>query len=405
MKTTIEASAPAHHARWRTVLAWVLLTTALVLTPITMTAVWVRNLLLNTDRYVETMAPLATDPAIQTAIATRVTNEVFADQRVQEAIAGKLPDSIDFLAVPAAQALRQTTYNVTLKVTQSKQFATLWNQANRLAHTSVEKALTGNGTVTLNVRNGQIVLDLTPIYAQVAKQLDKTSLGITSRIPFKQLNKTFVLADVSTLQQAQTATRLLDRTANVLPWLVIVMLAVAVFLFKDRRKGLLRVGIGLLIATLLFAVGLALARSGYVNAASQPTAVSRAAQQAVFDTTFRFLRNGNRTIMAVGLVLAVAAALAGASRAALAVRGAFGKVSSRAASEGSEHGVLGGPVSGFVARNLVLLEVITVVVAFCVFAFLAAPSPMTVLWISLATLAVVVVLLVVARAGREARTA
>ena len=397
MTTTIEASAPAHHARWRTVLAWVLLTTALVLTPITMTAVWVRNLLLNTDHYVETMAPLATDPAIQTAIATRVTNEVFADQRVQKAIAGKLPDSIDFLAAPAAQALRQTTYNVTLKVTQSKQFATLWNQANRLAHTSVEKALTGNGTVTLNVRNGQIVLDLTPIYAQVAKQLDKTSLGITSRIPFKQLNKTFVLADVSTLQQAQTATRLLDRTANVLPWLVIVMLAVAVFLFKDRRKGLLRVGIGLLIATLLFAVGLALARSGYVNAASQPTAVSRAAQQAVFDTTFRFLRNGNRTIMAVGLVLAVAAALA--------VRGAFGKVSSRAASEGSEHGVLGGPVSGFVARNLVLLEAITVVVAFCVFAFLAAPSPMTVLWISLATLAVVIVLLVVARAGREARTA
>ena len=251
MTTTIDASAPAHHARWRTVLAWVLLTTALVLTPITMTAVWVRNLLLNTDRYVETMAPLATDPAIQTAIATRVTNEVFADQRVQKAIAGKLPDSIDFLAAPAAQALRQTTYNVTLKVTQSKQFATLWNQANRLAHTSVEKALTGDSNITLNVRNGQIVLDLTPIYAQVAKQLDKTSLGITSRIPFKQLNKTFVLADVSTLQQAQTATRLLDRTANVLPWLVIVMLAVAVFLFKDRRKGLLRVGIGLLMVHLL----------------------------------------------------------------------------------------------------------------------------------------------------------
>ena len=334
MTTTIDTTAPTHHARWRTILAWFVLVTALVLTPITMTAVWVRNMLLDTNHYVETMAPLARDPRIQTAIATRITDEIFADQRVQKAISDKLPHNIDFLAGPAAQALRQATYNVSLKVTQSQQFATLWDKANRLAHGSVERALTGSGNVTLHVRNGQIVLDLTPIYAAVAKELSNTSIGITNRIPFKQLNKTFVLANVSSLQQAQTATRFLNSTANVLPWIVIAMLVAAVLLFKDRRKGVLRVGIGLLIATLLFAVGLALARAGYVTAASQPTAVSRAAQQAVFDITFRFLRLGNRTIMAIGLVLAIAAALAGRSRAALAVRGAFGSLSGKAAAAG-----------------------------------------------------------------------
>ena len=407
MTATATTAVPtaAHHARWRTVLAWVLLTTALVLTPVTMTAVWVRNLLLDTNHYVETMAPLARDPRIQTAIATRVTNEIFADQRVQDALKSKLPDSIDFLAAPAAAALRQTTYNVTLKLTQSKQFQTVWDAANRAAHTSVDKALTGNGTVTLKVRNGQIVLDLTPIYAEVAKRLESTSLGIGARLPLSAINKTFVIANVSTLQGAQTATRALNATANYLPWIVIAMLLAAVFLFKDRRKGALRVGVGLLIATLLFAVGMALARAGYVNAAAQPTAVSVAAQQAVFDITFRFLRAGNRTIMAVGLAIAVVAALAGSSRAALAVRGAFSKVSAKAATEGGEHGVLGGPVSAFVARNLMLLETIVVVIAFGVFAFVTTPSPMTVLWITLATLAVVFALLIVARAGREARTA
>ena len=403
--TTASAVATAPHARWRTILAWVLLTTALVLTPVTMTAVWVRNLLLDTNHYVETMAPLAKDPRIQTAIATRVTNEIFADQRVQDAFKEKLPNSIDFLAAPAAAALRQTTYNVTLKLTQSKQFATLWDDANRLAHTSVDKALTGNGTVTLQVRKGQIVLDLTPIYAEVAKRLQKTSLGITNRLPLSAIDKTFVIADVSSLQGAQAATRALDASATFLPWVVTAMLLAAVFLFKNRRKGALRVGVGLLIVTLLFAVGLALARAGYVNAAAQPTAVSIAAQQAVFDITFRFLRAGNRTIMAVGLVIAVIAALAGASRAALAVRGAFSKVSAKAATEGGERGVIGGPVSAFVARNLMLLETTVVVLAFVVFAFVTTPSPMTVLWITLATLAVVFALLIVARAGREARTA
>jgi hypothetical protein len=400
-----DVATATRHARWRTILAWVLLVTALVLTPITMTAVWVRNLLLDTNHYVETMAPLARDPRIQTAIATRVTNEIFADQRVQDALKSKLPDSIDFLAAPAAQALRQTTYNVTLKLTESKQFQTVWDGANRAAHTSVDKALTGNGTVTLKVRNGKIVLDLTPIYAEVAKRLESTSLGIGNRLPLSAINKTFVIANVTTLQGAQTATRLLDATADFLPWIVIAMLLAAVFLFKDRRKGALRVGVGLLIATLLFAVVLALARAGYVNAASNPTAVSVAAQQAVFDITFRFLRLGNRTIMAVGLVIALVAALAGRSRAALAVRGAFSKVSAKAAAEGGERGVLGGPVSAFVARNLMLLEVIVVVAAFLVFAFVTTPSPMTVLWITLATVAVVIVLAIVARAGRDAQPA
>ena len=104
---TDATTAPKPHARWRTVLAWILLVSAVVLTPITLTAVWVRNELLDTNRYVETMAPLARDPRIQTAIATRVTNEIFADQRVQDALSSKLPDSIDFLAAPAAEALRQ----------------------------------------------------------------------------------------------------------------------------------------------------------------------------------------------------------------------------------------------------------------------------------------------------------
>ena len=169
------------------------------------------------------------DPRIQTAIATRVTNEIFADQRVQDALKSKLPDSIDFLAAPASQALRQTTYNVTLRLTESKQFASLWDKANRAAHASVDRALTGSGNITLKTKNGQIVLDLTPVYAEVSKRLEKTSLGITNRLPFSALNKTFVIADVSTLQGAQTLTRWFDRIADVLPWIVLAM-------FVDRKS-------------------------------------------------------------------------------------------------------------------------------------------------------------------------
>ncbi|MFM7061089.1 MAG: hypothetical protein ACKOZL_07905 [Actinomycetes bacterium] len=405
--TASTASTPTtpKRARWRTVLAWVLLVVGLVLTPVTVSAIWVRNALLDTDHYVETMAPLARNESIQVALATRITNEIFADQRVQDAIAEQLPDPISFLAAPASEALRQTTYNVTLKITQSPQFAKLWDQANRLAHASVERVLTGSGNIKIETKNGQIVLDLTPIYAKVAERLDQTSLGITNRLPLGALNKTFVIADISTIQGAQTATRILDATADVLPWLVVALLVGSIVAAKDRRRGALRVGVGLLLVTLGFAALLALGRAAYVDAVAQPGQISIDANRAVYDISLRFLRLGNRTVMAIGLVVAIAAALAGASRAALAVRGAFTRVSDRAAAEGEQRGVLGGPASAFVARNLLLLEMSVVVLAFLVLSFAPTPSPMTVLWLTLGTLAIVVALLVVARAGRTTRTA
>jgi hypothetical protein len=47
-----------------------------VLAPLSVVAVWTRNQVTNTDRYVATVAPLASDPAIQKAIADQVTAQV-----------------------------------------------------------------------------------------------------------------------------------------------------------------------------------------------------------------------------------------------------------------------------------------------------------------------------------------
>ena len=41
-------------------------------------AVWTKNLVTDTDRYVATVAPLASDPAIQSAVADKITAEIFA---------------------------------------------------------------------------------------------------------------------------------------------------------------------------------------------------------------------------------------------------------------------------------------------------------------------------------------
>jgi len=102
-----------------------------------------------------------------------------------------------------------------------------------------------------------------------------------------------------------------------------------------------------------------------------------------------------------GLVVAITAGALGDSRAAVKIRAVIGGLTNRAGSAGSEHGVLGGPISNFVAGNLVLLQSIVVVTAFAAFVFISTPSPMTVVWLALLTGVVEIVLLIVARAGSK----
>src|SRR5512133_835915 len=69
--------------RWRAVVATLLIVVACVLAPLSVVAVWTRNQVTNTDRYIATVSPLASDPAIQNAIADQITAKVFTYIDVQ----------------------------------------------------------------------------------------------------------------------------------------------------------------------------------------------------------------------------------------------------------------------------------------------------------------------------------
>ena len=68
---------PGGHQRWRTIVAVLLIVLGCVLAPLAGVAVWARNQVTNTDRYVATITPLASDPAIQQAITDQITAQVF----------------------------------------------------------------------------------------------------------------------------------------------------------------------------------------------------------------------------------------------------------------------------------------------------------------------------------------
>ena len=131
--------------RWAKVLAVV----GAVLLPIAGLTLWSRNQLLNTDRYVDTMKPLAEDPAVRAALADRVTQAVTDAVDLQDRAKEALPDRAKFLAVPIATAAEDLIHNVTVNFLETDQFKQLWNEVNRLAHDQIVAIITGKNTDVL----------------------------------------------------------------------------------------------------------------------------------------------------------------------------------------------------------------------------------------------------------------
>ena len=112
------AAGPATRRRWRTVVAALLLVLACLLAPLSLVAVWTRNQLTDTDRYVATVTPLARDPAIQDAIADQITAQVFTyldvrglttqalDALAERGLPPALAGQLQALAAPIADGVR-----------------------------------------------------------------------------------------------------------------------------------------------------------------------------------------------------------------------------------------------------------------------------------------------------------
>ncbi|HWJ52514.1 MAG TPA: hypothetical protein VNT24_03960, partial [Propionibacteriaceae bacterium] len=158
--------------RWRTVVASLLIVVACVLAPLSVVAVWTRNQVTNTDRYVATVSPLASDPAIQAAIADQITAQVFryidvqglttqaVDALTAQGLRPELADRLQAFAVPIASGVQSFTRGQVAKVVESDAFADAWVQANRVAHQQLVAALTGEGGGAVTVANDTVSMNL-----------------------------------------------------------------------------------------------------------------------------------------------------------------------------------------------------------------------------------------------------
>jgi hypothetical protein len=374
---TEPSEAPRRLPRWRRALVASFVILSVVLVPLAGLSVWVRNLVLDSDKYVETVAPLAKNKAITDLVAKRATDRLFQQVDVAAQAKEALPDRAQFLAGPISSGVETFTREAATRALETEQFATVWRQANERAHALVVKALTDEGE-NVSIKDDKVVLDLSAEVDDIIKRLDERGVTVFDSLGENQKNLQVELFDAGQLESARSAVHLLDRARIVLVVLVFVLLGAALALSGNRRRTLMRWGLGLVIAMAVTAALLALGRSAYLGVAQNHDAAA-----AAFDIIVRSLRNGIRVIAALGIIVALAAFLSGPSRLAVRIReGARGLIGG-AGRKADEAGWKPGPVGAWVAAHKVGLRIAGVAVTLLFLFLWSSPRPLTLLVLAL----------------------
>jgi hypothetical protein len=356
--------------RWRTVLASVLIVLGCVLAPLSVLGVWARSQVTDTDRYVETMAPLASHPDVQDALTNRLTIAImqYVDvsdlvRETADALAGaglppRAADALRGLSGPAEAGARSFIHDQVSRVVKSDAFAAAWETVNRVAHTQLVAVLSGKSQGAVTVQGDTVTLDLAAFVLSVKQQLINAGFTLAARIP--DLHLQFTIIQSEDIKRGQKLYRFVDRFGYVLPFVTLALLAGGVIAAKNRRRATVWAGLGVAISMVLLGAGLALGRHIYLD--RLPVSVSSAAAAAVFDTTVRFLRTGLRSVLVIGLIVAIGTFLAGPSSAAVSTREAFRRFFGR---------TRGNP---WVYRNRVPLRIAVVGIACLTYVFWNYPT-------------------------------
>jgi cytochrome b561 len=382
---------PKRTKRWQKVVSVVLLVLGFILVPISGIAIWSHNQLTNTDRYVSTVAPLADNQDIQQAVARRVVNALFSQVNVEKRIENALPKRAEFLGQPVAAAVESYATQVTERLLASDQFETLWDNVNRRAHGQLVALLTDDSAKAkgaVSIKDGKVSLDLQPVIQRVQGKLVAAGLTFLESVKVPPVARTIDIINTEGLAEARSYLAILDTLAWVLPLLAILAFAGSALVVRTRRRATIRAGLVLVASCAFTLVLLAIGRSLYLDAASNPS-VSKPAAEAVFDILVRNLRYGIITLAVVGIIIALVAYFAGPSAPAKKARSFASAGVAGARRKAGDAGYPPNAFEVFVAAHKHGLELAVGAIALLVLVLWSQPGIGTVLLIAVVALIVV----------------
>jgi hypothetical protein len=283
----------------RSLLAGVLLLVGALLVPVATAGWWARETIVPAQAYVDTVAPLAKDPAITKAIETQVADQTMTAVRKQ---APQLP-------VPLRSRLEPLVRGVVHRAVHTPAFAQAWRQANRTAHRQLVAVLTGRSSAVENGPGSTVEIRLSPFTRALQQGLSHAGVPFASQLQLPDTGAAIPIGSAQNLERAQGGYQFLARWGRWLPVLALVLIVVGLLVARRRASALAWTAVVVLLGLGALALALFLGRGQYLDAL--PSSIPSSAGKAFFDTVTSGLRH-DIEVVAIGsaVVLIVSAAVA-----------------------------------------------------------------------------------------------
>ncbi|GAA2081808.1 hypothetical protein [Microbacterium hatanonis] len=338
MARTTGGGAEAHRpdgrrrrGRWWTVVATVLIVVGALLAPLAAAASWANTTLTDTDRFVDTYAPLAHDPAVRDLVTDEtvrvIEEQVDIPQLTSDVIDGIIDLGTGPVATQALEALKGSVTQGLQSLVRSKVadlvasegFDTVWTNTLRITHVQLTAALQGDPDALVGLgEDGSIGIQLAPIVDAAKQMLVSDGFTFADRIP--STDRVIVVAQSDALPTIQRGYDIAVVSGAWLPWVALLLIAAGVAVARRRWIALMWAGIAVAATMTILVVALAVGRAVAADAVVS-SEVAAGVVDALFDAALSPLRGAAVVVIVGALVVAVVGWIAGPWRLPRALRG------------------------------------------------------------------------------------
>ena len=287
---------------------------------------WGNRTVVDTDRYIDTVAPLIQQPEVQEALSTAVTDQIVTrldtESQVEKLLGNVLPGDgglTGILSAPIASGINGLIGNLVTKFVASDQFMQVWVEFNRLAQKSAIEMLEGRDDGIVQLQGDNLVLDLSTALQSIQTHLVDSGISAAANIPLPETSTTIVLAQTPVLAQIRSIYQVAGPVLSFLPIIVALLFALAIILSRYRARTVVALGIVLVAAMGVLLLGV----SAGQEAITQQLALSpwAAAVDAFWWTLLDYLVAGAQAFITLGVVLVAAGWFGGRTSSARWARG------------------------------------------------------------------------------------
>jgi hypothetical protein len=309
----------------KSISALILFILAVVLTIPATIGQWGHQTLIDENRYIETVGPLASSPEIQEAVSDAVKDAVLdridTKANVDKLITGLFPDQplLQNLSAPIAAGINSGVSSLIDRFVASDRFQELWLNLNIALQRGIVGILQGNESGPIQLEGDNVVLDISTLLTDVQTYLVDQGISVAANVPIPETDRQIVLAEAPVLAQVRTIYSITSPILTFLPALVAALFALSIWLARRRARMIVASGIALLLSGLAITQAVNAGGDAFVNQLAG--SVFAPASSILWDTLFAYLLQNGQAIALLGVITIVAGWLAGRTSSARWVRG------------------------------------------------------------------------------------